>query len=287
MNVLNRKSDSEIGTASEKYELQKSLENEIENKVISIIEPVFGFGNVKVAASIKMDYSKISEQKTEFTPVNDEDGIPYSITEKKETVIDSQSATLDNDNDTILGSEATSSETVTQLYVNQNTTSIEHENGVIDDIKLSIMINSPGVTDDMLTNIQKMAANAVGGSETDIIVQAVEFAISNDVDDALSNAVVNTANVSFLLDPDFILKSVMIITMFVLGLMIITILKKGLAKTKNQTASTTRAKYESLDLEQLGQKKNPEDDYRSEIEKYVDKNPEGVADILKKWISED
>ena len=80
---------------------------------------------------------------------------------------------------------------------------------------------------------------------------------------------------------------VMIITMFVLGLMIITILKKGLAKTKNQTASTTRAKYESLDLEQLGQKKNPEDDYRSEIEKYVDKNPEGVADILKKWISED
>lgn len=287
MNVLNRKSDSEIGTASEKYELQKSLENEIENKVISIIEPVFGFGNVKVAASIKMDYSKISEQKTEFTPVNDEDGIPYSITEKKETVIDSQSATLDNDNDTILGSEATSSETVTQLYVNQNTTSIEHENGVIDDIKLSIMINSPGVTDDMLTNIQKMAANAVGGSETDIIVQAVEFAISNDVDDALSNAVVNTANVSFLLDPDFILKSVMIITMFVLGLMIITILKKGLAKTKNQTASTTRAKYESLDLEQLGQKKNPEDDYRSEIEKYVDKNPEGVANILKKWISED
>ena len=139
------------------------------------------------------------------------------------------------------------------------------------------MINSPGVTDDMLTNIQKMAANAVGGSETDIIVQAVEFAISNDVDDALSNAVVNTANVSFLLDPDFILKSVMIIT----------ILKKGLAKTKNQTASTTRAKYESLDLEQLGQKKNPEDVYRSEIEKYVDKNPEGVANILKKWISED
>lgn len=286
MNILNRKSDGDIGNASEKYELQSLLELEIEKKVASIIEPVFGYGNVKVAANVKMDYSKVSEQKTNFSGVNDDEGIPYSITEKKENITDTQNATENNNNSTVLGSEAVSSEKTTQYYVNQSTKTLEYEQGTIEGIKLSILINSTGITEDMLSNIQKMAANSIGGNESDIMVQAVEFTSGTVIDDAMSKNLENNISKVLLGNPDFILKAVMLICLFILGLMMIRAFKKGLLGTKKQMSLQNDGISEAL-LQELGNKKDPEGIFRQEIDKYVDNNPEVVADLLKNWINEE
>lgn len=285
MNILNRKSDGDIGNASEKYELQRSMETQIEAKVASIIEPVFGYGNVKVAANVKMDYTKITEQKTDFSSVNDDVGIPYSVTEKKESVTDTQKAVLNENDTTVIGSDAISSEKSTQYYVNQSTTALEYEQGTIQAIKLSILINSAGITDDMLSNIQKMAANSIGGSEKDIVVQAVEFNASMDIGKAISDSIGNSSKASFLMEPDFIIKAVMLICLFTLGIMIISVFKKILASSKK--GKSTQTNYmDDVILQELGNKKDTEGNYRQEIDKYVDKNPEGVADLLKKWMNE-
>ncbi len=286
MNILNRKSDSDIGSASEKYELQRALESEIESKVASIIEPVFGLGNVKVAANVEMDYNKVSEQRTEFTPVIDDEGIPYSVTESKEDVADTETATLDNDNNTVFGSNAASSEKSVQYYINQSTKTLEYENGVIENVKLSIMINSAGITDEMISNIQKMAANAIGAEETDIVVQALEFTAASSITDVISDSIDQKSELSYLLNPDFIIQSAMIVSLLVLGIMLITMFKKGFAIAKKQSANQKQF-MDDVILQELGNKKDPEENYRQEIDKYVDKNPEGVADLLKKWMNED
>jgi flagellar M-ring protein FliF len=286
MNILNSKSDSDIGNASEKYELQRSLEYEIELKIASIIEPIYGYGNVKVAANIKMDYDKVAEEVTEFSPVTDDEGIVYSVTEKKETITETQNATADDETDTTLGSEAVSSENSTQYYVNQSTKTLDYEQGIIEAITLSIVINSIDISDDMISDIKKMAANAIGGNEEDIIVQAMEFSASADIANAITDALESDSDKSFIFDPELIIQSAMVLCLFILGVMIITVFKKGFVLSKKQFA-TQKQPADDVVLQELGNRKDPEEKYRQEIDKYVDKNPEGVADLLKKWINEE
>ena len=138
----------------------------------------------------------------------------------------------------------------------------------------------------MLSNIQKMAANSIGGNESDIMVQAVEFTSGTVIDDAMSKNLENNISKVLLGNPDFILKAVMLICLFILGLMMIRAFKKGLLGTKKQMSLQNDGISEAL-LQELGNKKDPEGIFRQEIDKYVDNNPEVVADLLKNWINEE
>jgi flagellar M-ring protein FliF len=287
MNILNSKSDSDIGNASEKFELQRSMESEIELKIASIMEPIYGYGNVKVAANIKMDYDKVSEEVTEFSPVTDDEGIVYSTTEKKETINETQNATADNETDTTLGSDAVSSEKSTQYYVNQSTKTLDYEQGIIEAVTLSIVINKADISDELAADIKKMAANAIGGNEEDIIVQAMEFTASTDITNAITDALEKDSGGSFISDPEFIIQAAMVLCLFILGIITISVFKKGFVSFKKQPAVQKQQQIDDTVLPELGNKKDPEEKYRQEIDKYVDKNPEGVADLLKKWINEE
>ncbi len=286
MNILNRRTDTNIGVASEKYELQRGLEMEIEEKILSMIEPIYGIGNVKTAANVKVNFDSISEERVEFNPVNDDQGIPYSVTERSESIKEASPATLDENNNLFLENDAASQERSVLYYVNQSTKVLAYEQGIVEDIKLSIIINSVAIADEVLENIRVMAANAIGSKESNVVVQALEFTEKMNMESNLKDAEKTQPKMSLIYDKDFVLKVATLFSVFLLGLLAILVFRKSILTLKPKFEK----KPEIIDtafLEELGSKKDPEEQYRDEIDKYVEKNPQGVADILKKWMHEE
>ncbi|MBN2853862.1 MAG: flagellar M-ring protein FliF [Clostridia bacterium] len=286
MNILNVRSNNDVSLTSDRYSLESELEREFENQILSMVEPIFGFDNVKVAASIQMNFDKLSQESTIFTPVIDEDGIVSTISEVKEQLQQQDGGTTAGGQDATSTNDTTKTETSTNYLVNQKFEVLEYEQGKIENIKVSILVNGEDLDQETLDNVSKIAAYAVGIDEQYVLTQAMPFSEKIDLDAVVANAAAQIGGSGVFSDTKFLLSLIAIVFGFILIMMILLVLKSG-SKGKKHSKKNEIIEEEEEDLEELRAIKDPEKNYKNEIEKYVDKSPESVAELLKKWISED
>ncbi len=66
--LLTKKSDEGLAITNTQLEIQKTIEKELENKVINLIEPVVGKNKVKAKVAVELDFSKVERIEEVFNP---------------------------------------------------------------------------------------------------------------------------------------------------------------------------------------------------------------------------
>lgn len=66
--MLTKKTEDGLSLTSAQLEIQRSIEKDLENKVVNLIEPVVGKNKVKAKIAVELDFSKIEKTEEVFNP---------------------------------------------------------------------------------------------------------------------------------------------------------------------------------------------------------------------------
>ncbi|MDX1359205.1 MAG: flagellar basal-body MS-ring/collar protein FliF [Clostridia bacterium] len=285
MNVLYKHGEDGIEGTSDRYVLEKSLENDFEEQVLSMLEPIYGYSNVKVAASISLNFDKKSTENVIFTPVNDDEGIISTISEVKETLSQTENEGGEGEGD--YNNDQTKTETSTSYQINQTIEILETAEGTIEDLFISVIVNSAELDEEVLNNIKEIAAYSVGVDSQYVMAQAMEFTETVDLQGAIDSLEPAQTGISQLLNEKFILGVIAIVFAFILLLIGIMTLKSSGGKGKKKKKGATIAEEFEEDFGEIQVDANPENVIKEEIVKFTDKRPQEVARLLKRWMEDE
>jgi flagellar M-ring protein FliF len=176
-------SDGYGSSASGVKSFEQEVEQDIADKVRFIFEPVFGAENIKVAVNATVDLDIKYTEIIEYSPVVDNEGIPFIIDELSEKTEDSSqnsnsaSASYSVESDSL--NDRVSK--VINYRVNELRQTIEEAPGGVEDISVSILINDEGLDSTMLANVKQLASAAVGIDESKITVGNMNFVADEEL----------------------------------------------------------------------------------------------------------
>lgn len=170
-------------SASGVKSFEQEVEQDIADKVRFIFEPVFGEENLKVAVNATVDLDVKHTEIIEYSPVVDDEGIPFIIDELSEKTEDSSqnsnsaSASYSVESDSL--NDRVSK--VINYRVNELRQTIEEAPGGVEDITVSILINDSGLDSNMIANVRQLASAAVGIDESKITVGNMDFTADEEL----------------------------------------------------------------------------------------------------------
>lgn len=183
--ILTPESDSIAENASNQFALQKKVQEDLQNSLQTLLEQVFGPGNVVVRANVRLNFDKKTEDRIEYTPVqgNDNKGIVRSVQELKEKATGTQSGNppgqptnnppvYNQQNNNTSSYDKT--ETTINYEINQIKTTLVEAQGKIESISVAVVVNKP-LNASMQQQIADLVANAAGGNNVKVSVQGIPF----------------------------------------------------------------------------------------------------------------
>jgi len=200
--VLNDKAQDPSGTelADSQIETIDKINKLYEDKISKFLEPVFGTGGVSVSVSVKMNFQQKNTQQTTYTPVVGEtSGILSRMQGSRQSsngaalpdsgagaeanigvpsYQDAQATPAPNSggNNNSTASNGSASESYDNDYlVNQVVENALDNGGQIEDMTVSMMINSRDLTPDTLDKYKQMVAYGVGISTDKVFISYAEF----------------------------------------------------------------------------------------------------------------
>lgn len=279
--------------------IQNNFQNQLQATVQSLLEQVFGPGNVAVRVNAQLNFDKKTVQSKLFTPVNEEtgEGIVRSIQELKEHFSGTGTAS---------GGEPGVGSNIAPGYAQIETGDSEHQRtevtknydinethetltvapGAVDRLSVSVVVNRE-LNDSEKDSIALMVGNAIGyNPERDqISVEGMEF--QNDMArmfaDELERQRSEQQRMRYFRIVGIALTALLV---FIAIRMIINRRKTKLEEEKlaeemlaMQQAAATKIEDESLEAK--------DSDIYKKLEKHARRNPEDVAKVIKTWLSED
>jgi flagellar M-ring protein FliF len=169
------------GLDNDQLQRQQAMQREMEQRVQTLLEPIFGPGNVvaRVNLELNTDVSRI-----ENTTVGQ--SVPQSTTSTKEAGQNknaSAQATTDPNSVPVYqgdagqngSSDVWKTNTKTDYAVSQRKETTLIAPGSVKKISVGIAVNQPDITPDKIKSIQQTVASAVGADTTSISVAAMPF----------------------------------------------------------------------------------------------------------------
>ncbi|QOR35344.1 hypothetical protein IMX26_00440 [Clostridium sp. 'deep sea'] len=291
----NTNNDPLSAITSSQFELKKSVEKELQNKIIYMFEPVFGSKNIKVSVNATFDFDKRKTQLTEYTPIINNEGIPFTIDELTEKFSDSSTNAAS-------GSDSLNErvQKVVNYRVNELTRTIEEAQGVIKDISISILINDTTLDQDGLFNISQIVGASVDVDTANINVSNMDFTADKVEAQRLKDAL--DAAKQEVEEPFPISEQTMIIIAgmffaFIFALILLRTIRKAMAKPKvdiEVPQVSSQELEELLTSEELAKVKEEErvnKEKLAEEQKIIEDitqiakvNPKNAADLIAYWM---
>ncbi|MEJ8554399.1 flagellar basal-body MS-ring/collar protein FliF [Tepidibacter sp. Z1-5] len=297
--VLNKKDNEGSYESTNQLEIQNKVKEDIENNLVEFLSTIYGYGNVSVMASVKLNFdTDITETKEYSTPIEgEENGLIRSMKEKNESVKNSQNGGVpgtDSNTEEITkyqqeesGDSAYNDFDKTVNYeLNEIVRKVEKAKGQIQDITVAVVLNSEILPDKELTEEKKKeivgSVSSAAGIDTkrvEVYAQSFNNTLNEGVDEidkGKSNMPIWTIVLIILL---------ILIPVFICILYIIKLKKEKEKEVKmeeeSQNINIMQEEIEELELD------IKESGYKKSIENLVNKNPEIVAQLLKSWIDEE
>lgn len=279
--------------------IQNNFQNQLQASVQSLLEQVFGPGNVVVRVNAQLNFDKKTVQNKLFAPINEEtgEGIVRSIQELKEhfsgrgTVPGGEPGVGAN---TVPGyaqietgdSEQQKSEVIKNFDINETHENLTVAPGAVNKLTVSVVVNRE-LNDNEKDSVALMVGNAVGYSpERDqISIEGMEF--KNDMakffQDEMARQQKEKERLRNLRIGAVALTALLA---FIVIRTIVSRKKKVLEEEKlseemlaMQQAAAAQAEEEVVEVKSSGT--------YEKIEKHARRMPEDVAKVLKTWLSED
>jgi len=72
-----------LDNPSKQLEIKQGYEEHLERKVLSLLEPLYGAGNISVSVSVELDFNKVSRESERVSPVVGDSGLPVREKESR------------------------------------------------------------------------------------------------------------------------------------------------------------------------------------------------------------
>lgn len=292
MNVLNVDTVTESELVSNQFELQQQLENKIKSEIKDLLEPVFGYGRVKIAVSARLNFDRRMKESITFEPVVDDSGIIVSQELLKEKVNSTfaDGITGEASNTTqypeLSGSENTSSQKdhkKINYEVNEVKEQIEEEQGKLEELSIAVVIDNDELDLQTVNQVKELVATAMGTDMTRVAVQNWKF--NTDLQDDLLETLKNRGQTpSGINTSTFIIIAGCIIFLIV----ILVLMRKGKYTQSEQAISEIIEEVQApQDIEMIDFEAGEQNKVKKQLEKFAAERPEAVAQLLRNWLSED
>lgn len=301
--------DTDAYTANSQFELKSVVEERLKKQIAEFLASLYGKDNVKVLASVKLDFNgEVTTRKAFSPPIEGEtSGMVRSSSEISETSTNGTAATGAPGTDSNGGAATnTGAGTTTatnyaspaagganyqkatktlNFELNEINTQLTKAKGIVTDITLSIIINQDKLVGKVLTDTQKqdvinLVTAAAGLDTKSVQVSAAPFVDPNAEMQAISSQTKTGAVPIWL-----IALGVIALIGIIAGVMFFLKKRKADELKRTQEEEALRiAKEAELEAIGLAQDKSSP---KYQIEKFIDTNPEIVAQLLRNWINED
>lgn len=334
--VLNdQASDSGVGLANSQIEMVERINALYEDKIAKFLEPVFGDDGVSVSVNVKMNFKQKNTQQTMYSPVV---GETNGILSRQQ--VDRQStngATLPaggagveanvgvpsyqdgtntdtnnvDNNNTQGGNNGSASESYSNDFlVNQVVETALDSGGQIEDMTVSMMINSREMTPETLEKYREMVAYGVGIATDKVFITYAEFLAKPETPIYADPGQLATPTTIFglpvALPAEILLYGGAGLGALILLLIILLIVRSGRKKRapvkKGTRAGAAGAGNEEDEEEELSQQpardKRPlpseivlnetrEQALKRQVKEFTSGNPEIVAQLIRSWMKEE
>lgn len=311
MNQYSMKGDNEIESADAQMGLQASVSKRLKDQVINMLAPVFGEKNVMAEINVKLNFDKRIIESVEFAPpVNGTEGIVVSMKELVEAITNDAQGSVAGIDANGAASEylaALGSDNNAAYYnvsreanyeINETKTLIEQAKGNIEELSVSVIINSEDADDDYSQEVIDLIATAIGVDRTLVTVAMLPFMPIEETDDLKESMQQQQQMLQKVQDAET-LRLIIIVAAAVVILIILSSAIKMFVKSGRMAVAEGGFDYVVSDESVVSEPQRPSfDDIRIEdldktdnklqiLEDYIGKNPESVANLLRNWLNED
>ncbi|SFC40139.1 flagellar M-ring protein FliF [Alkalibacterium subtropicum] len=293
--------------------MKQSYEKELEQRILSLLAPVYGYNNLRVVVNADMNFDVVEGETIEYTAPMTEEG-----DENREGLIRSQTESFDGARDMVAslieGQETpladdddpennASLDRTTNYELNQETKRYVQAPGVVEGVNASIVVNANSGIVPAEPEIDRIVSRALGLDNEadvplrgDVTVGILPFADGEEL-------VIDGAPTDLLVDITDFLKANWIYMSLGLLLLVVSIFVLSLVKRGKPEEDF----FEEEPVESAPVKVKPEKDYseimekENEVKKQKNKvmsekedrvrkeakeNPELVADLMKVWLKD-
>ncbi len=293
--VLNEQTDFDGDiTANTQHDMQMQVAQKLEKDLHKFLATIFGDDGVRVMASVRLDFdSKITESKIFSVPVEGETtGLIRSMTDIQEKTVNADASGVPgtDSNPDVTGYAENSqgsnqyqkaSKTI-NYEMNETLTKVEKAKGTITDITVSVIINQEQLVDNVLTEAQKKdivdLVSAAAGLDAKVVnVSAQTFA---KVETDFTDLEQTTTHI-----PIWIVVVGLALIATVVAVAFVLMKKRAQKKREEELAQLEEEQQQEIENIKLQQ----EDDAspKVQIERFIDANPEVVAQLLRAWLNDD
>ena len=312
MTLYTSDSDSEVETANSQLALTKNVQDQLQDQIENLLSPVFGEDNVLAQVSVKLNFDTSVQSSIEYsTPAGSTEGIVVSMQELVEAITnntDGTAAGLDSNGNASQYLQSLDENGDAVYYnisrevnyeVNQTTTQIEAAKGTIQNLSVSVILNSSNI-DDYVDEVKNLVATAIGVTPENITVERLPFAAAeaeaqqsaSAAADAMAyeEQIANKEQNAETLRIAIIAAAILIVMIFLFSII------KMLRPQKMEVAGTgggfdfvvgdgeeTPPAYEDNPEKKIKEK----DGKLDVLEDYIDKNAEAAANLLRNWLNEE
>lgn len=286
------------GTINNQLIIQNSFQNQLQANVQSLLEQIFGPGNVAVRVNAELNFDKKTVQNKLFTPVNEEtgEGIVRSIQELREYFSGTGADPVGVpgvDTNTPPGydqvgtgeSEHQRTEVIKNFDINETLETLTVMPGAVNRLTVSVVINRE-LSESDKESIASMVGNAIGyDPERDqISVEGMEF--QNEMARLLADEVARQQREQQRMRIYRIAGIVLVALLAFIAIRTIISKRRKLEEEElaeemlaMQQAAVSKTEEESLEVK--------DNEIYRKIERHARRNPEDVAKVIKTWLIED
>jgi len=293
--ILN--SDLEVSgiNVSQQYDLKKKIEQELQNSVQTLLEQIFGIGNVAVRVNVELDFNRETTNSVEFSPVVDDKGIIRSYQELKEKAVNgsnggvpgvtSNTQTTQYPTTTNGGSESDKSNLIVNYEINEIRKELVKAQGNIKDLTVAVVVNSNSLDDDMKQRIKDLVSATTGINTKLVTVDGFPF--NTNLVDQMIKQQENAKKQKDFVNRMLVIGSVVGLSAATIGYLIIRRRRKLQPDVVKEMAVTEMMeKPETLELEKEIEIVDKSAS-RKQIERFIEKKPDIVAQLLRNWLNEE
>lgn len=302
-NILSvEQKEDDIRTADQQVDLEKKVQDELQKKLLQLLEPIFGPKKVVVGVGVQLDFDKRSSESIQWQPVLDDEGIAVSMQTIKESMINMPAGevpgTANNGADTgaavppnypeidQANSEYNKEENTINYEVNQLKQQVEEAQGKLKSMTISVVVDGENISEQVRQQVQSVVAGAAGIDAQYVTVQAMPFSVAS-----LQEDINNALNASQQQKRADSMRNI------ILGLIVAAVagaaafIAVRTANDRKRTAGLEMAEAaipEGVSIEEIPM--GPEDEHtkiKQQIEKLVDQKPDVVAQLLRTWLNEE
>ncbi len=318
MNLYSIDDETEIQSVNSQMDLQNSVQTRLKDQIINLLTPVFGSGNVIAEVNVILDFDKQVTESVVFTPpVEGNTGIVISMQELSETIKNYEDSGVVGIESNGSGSTYTTDDQSNDVYekvtkeanmeINETKTLIENAKGTIKELSVSVILDSSNSTYDYTENVKQLVSNAIGVSDGQITVEMLPFKKmeNTEIQDAFSGqkeileSVQKTEVVKYI-----IIALAALLILVLLSAIIRSITDNSVnyedyeqveeyeeyeirSEASVKAANATLNKSDDIQEEEIEIDFEKKDTTLDQLGKYINKSPESVAQLLRKWLYED